>query len=57
MKKEIKVVIDEHAEIAQKRKFSSGNEGYGFYGKIEIDSERYQVSLNVVRLVPKKKEV
>jgi len=53
LKKSIEIKIDEHEEVAKLRQFSSGNEGYGFYGKLEIGGERFQVSLNVVHLAPK----
>jgi hypothetical protein len=53
LKKSIEIKIDEHEEVAKLRQFSSGNEGYGFYGKLDIGGERFQVSLNVVHLAPK----
>lgn len=50
MKDKIGIQLDEHKVEAPKRTFSSGKEGYGFYGKIEIEGQRYQVSLNVIKL-------
>jgi len=50
MKDKIKVKIDENEFEAKWREFSTGSEGYGWYGKIEIDGERYQVSLNIVNI-------
>jgi len=53
MKDAIKVKIDETEAEAKKRTFSTGKEGYGYYDKIEIDGDRYQVSLNVIKLQKK----
>jgi hypothetical protein len=35
---------------AASRKFSTGSEGFYANGKIEIAGERYQVSMNIVRI-------
>lgn len=35
---------------AEKRTFSSGKEGYGFYGKVDIGGKRHQVTLNAVNI-------
>ena len=50
MKPEIMISVDGNEDVAKKRTFRSGKEGYGFYGKIEIDGERFQVSCNVVKI-------
>jgi hypothetical protein len=50
VKDKIVVKIDEFVTEAPKREFKSGNFGFGFYGKIIIDGQPYQVSLNVVQL-------
>jgi hypothetical protein len=50
MKDKLKIMIDDNEEIALRKEFKTGNIGYGFYGKIEIDNERYQVSLNIIKL-------
>ena len=35
---------------AERKIFSTGREGYGFYGKVEIDGRMHQVSFNAVDL-------
>lgn len=35
---------------AKARAFKSGSIGYGAYGKVTIDGERYQVSCSVVKI-------
>lgn len=39
--------------VLQTKKFSTGKEGFGSYGKLELHEgkDRYQVSLNVVKIV------
>jgi hypothetical protein len=49
-KEEIEIKIDEMVDKAKLRTFSSGKVGFGWYGKITIEGERYQVSMNVVKL-------
>lgn len=53
MKKELKVKIDENVLIALAKKFSTGSQGYGAYGKIIIDGEKYQVSCNIIKIKSK----
>lgn len=50
MKDEIEIVINGLRYVAPKRTFSSGKSGYGVYGKQEIDGDRYQISMNIVRI-------
>jgi hypothetical protein len=38
------------AVSAKSKQFSTGSTGYGYYGKVEIDGERYQVSCNIVKV-------
>ena len=35
---------------AERREFNTGSEGYGFYGKVEIDGRMHQISFNAVSL-------
>lgn len=35
---------------ANARTFSTGSRGFGSFGKIEIDGQRYQMSLNLVQI-------
>jgi len=35
---------------AEQKTFSTGSEGYGFYGKVEIDGRMHQISFNAVDL-------
>lgn len=35
---------------AQPKRFSTGSEGFWAGGKVSIDGERYQVSINLVRI-------
>ena len=55
MKDAIKLSIEKEEYELKKRKFSTGNEGYGLYGKMIIDKEEYQVSINIVKIQVKKK--
>lgn len=50
MKEEIEIKIDEIVAKAKARTFKSGKKGYGFYEKIKIETERFQVSLNIIKL-------
>lgn len=40
-------------EDADARTFSSGKTGFGAYGKVTVNGERYQLSFNLVKIVPK----
>lgn len=42
--------IGDFETAAELRTFSSGNSGYGFYGKVEIEGRMHQVSFNAVNL-------
>jgi hypothetical protein len=53
MVKKIKVKIDKNEFEAEERTFKSGKTGFGVYGKIEIDNERYQVVVNIVKIEKK----
>lgn len=53
MKESLSISIDGQQRVANARTFSTGNTGFGCYGKIEIDGEKYQVSLNIIKLVKK----
>lgn len=46
----LNIRFGETAVSAKGKTFSTGSTGYGYYGKIEIDGERYQVSCNVVKV-------
>ena len=46
----IELKIDGNDFIAEQRTFSTGKEGYGFYGKFEIDGRMHQVSFNAIDL-------
>lgn len=50
MKAEVVVSIEGDEVRCPMRTFSSGKKGYGRYGKILIDGERYQVSCNIIKL-------
>jgi hypothetical protein len=50
MKDKIHIKIDCYEDDAVKRQFSSGKFGYGYYGKLIIDGDTFQVSLNVVKI-------
>jgi len=50
MKESIKIVIDGNEFEAKARKFSTGKEGYGLYDKTTIDGERYQLSINIIKI-------
>jgi len=52
----LNIVLGDHSVVARKRVFKSGADGFGHYGKIEIDGERYQVSCNVIRIGSKPEE-
>ena len=47
--------IDGHivTRILDAKTFKTGNTGYGAYDKVELGDERFQLSLNLVRLLPK----
>ena len=42
--------IGEFETEAETKTFTSGKEGYGFYGKVEIDGRMHQISFNAVDL-------
>lgn len=44
------ILFGETAVKAKAKQFSTGSVGFGYYGKVEIDGERYQVSCNIVRV-------
>ncbi len=46
----IELKIDGNDFIAEQRTFSTGREGYGFYGKFEIDGRMHQISFNAIDL-------
>ena len=50
MKEKIEINIDGQKFEAEHRTFSSGKQGFGLYGKIEIDKKRCQISLNIIEL-------
>lgn len=41
---------------AKRKVFKTGSVGYGHYGKVEIDGERYQVSCNIILIGSKPAE-
>jgi hypothetical protein len=53
MVKKIKVKIDKNEFEAEERTFSSGKVGFGVYGKVEIDGERYQMVVNIIKIEKK----
>jgi hypothetical protein len=53
MKKELKITIDGKDLKAEAKKFSTGKEGYGLYGKIKIDDNEYQIVCNIIKLEEK----
>lgn len=55
MRDKIKITIHGKEFEAQKRVFSSGNEGYGLYEKLELENDRFQISLNIIKLKKKTK--
>jgi hypothetical protein len=50
MKEKIRITIEGQELEANARKFSTGSEGYGLYGKINIGGETYQMSINIIRI-------
>jgi hypothetical protein len=50
MAKKIKIKIDEHEFDAEERTFKSGKKGFGLYGKVEIEGDRYQMVINIVKI-------
>ena len=46
----ISLKIGDFETMAERRTFSTGSEGYGFYGKYEIDGRMHQISFNAVDL-------
>lgn len=56
MPKKIKIKIDTNEFDAEERTFKSGKTGFGVYGKTNIDGERYQVVVNIVKIEKKKDE-
>jgi hypothetical protein len=38
---------------APARTFSTGKTGFGAYGKVDAGAERFQLSFNLVKIVPK----
>jgi hypothetical protein len=50
MKTTINVTIDGNQLVANAKQFSTGSVGFGANGKVVIDGERYQVSLNIVKI-------
>jgi hypothetical protein len=53
MTKKIKIKIDKDEFDADERTFKSGKKGFGLYGKTEIDGERYQMSINIIKIEKK----
>ena len=53
MTKKIKIKIDKSEFEAEERTFKSGKSGFGLYGKVEIDGERYQMVVNIVKIEKK----
>ena len=41
------------SKMLDTKTFKTGNTGYGAYDKVEINGERFQLSLNLVRLKTK----
>lgn len=52
MKKEIQVKIGNEILTANPKKFKTGSEGYGAYGKIMNGA--YQVSCNIIKIKSRK---
>ena len=50
MKDQIEIQIDGEVLKANKREFKSGKDGYGWYGKVHMDGDRYQATVNIVRI-------
>jgi len=50
MKQEIEITIDGIKFKAKLRKFKSGREGYGLYGRTQIENYPYQISCNIIKL-------
>lgn len=42
--------IGDFKTFAEPKEFSTGSEGYGFYGKVEINGKIHQITLNAVNL-------
>lgn len=42
-----------HSETVDPRTFNSGKTGFGSYGKVNDGADRYQLSFNLVKIVPK----
>lgn len=53
MGKKIKIKIDKEEFDAEERTFKSGKVGFGLYGKVVIDNERYQMVVNIVKIEKK----
>jgi len=53
MTKKIKIKIDQSEFEAEERTFSSGKKGFGLYGKVEIEGDRYQMIVNIVKIEKK----
>lgn len=46
----MKIKIDKNDFEAEERTFKSGKKGFGLYGKVEIDNDRYQMVINIVKI-------
>ena len=50
MKEKIRIKIENEELEADKRTFKSLKEGYGLYGKINLENETYQLSINIIKI-------
>ena len=53
MKDKIRIKIEDQEFEANKRNFSTGKQGYGLYDKILIGEEKYQLSINIIKISTK----
>ena len=53
MAKKIKIKIDKEEFEAEERTFKSKKVGFGLYGKVVIEGERYQMIVNIVKIEKK----
>jgi hypothetical protein len=42
--------------MAQEKEFSTGSKGFHWQGKLDIDGERYQAQVQIVKIGSKRKE-
>lgn len=50
MKESIQITIEGNKFEAKARTFQSGKKGYGLYEKLAIGEDRFQLSINIIKI-------